>query len=319
MEVFQCLCHLKDAVAKEDFAVMLQLLCSPRYAAPLSQVAQQLKPILRQPACAPLEPEIDSLLQRAEADPDYDAKLSRVADTFNLLYRVYHQLPRAEFAGFVDCFMFDNASASHETIMQRLDHFKRQLTPAQQATLESIMNEQAQSGDEQGLEMLGMDDDLDEDDFSDGMETADEPPRLRLAVNPAAIVDPYRPKPTPSAAVFSPDMQAWITEAHRVMNNDDTLCQPFTQILESDQLNGLPFTDSLIHIFQWVQTTNPSLWDALSPILEQMHGLQDTNTEQFSSYEEFVQRTFLDTDGQTYLDGEIAQAQMHNMLNNMSM
>ncbi|KAI8068518.1 hypothetical protein BC940DRAFT_36421 [Gongronella butleri] len=327
MDVFHCLSHIKETTTQEDFAVVLRVLSAPRYMVSLGQVAQQLKPILSQPGCAALQPEVDALLAQAGRDSVYDSKVTRVADTFSLLRLVWQQLPRAEFAAFVDCFVFDDPEVAHDVIVQRLETFKQRLAPPFREKLQAILDQQAhgQLDDDNGLEMLDMDDDLLDDDMDDLDNHGTRPqPGLRIheQINnpyaPSASLDATRASASGTSAL-APEMRALIDQACQLMHNETALCQPFTQIIESDQLNGLPFSDTLIHIYQWVQTTRPSLWDPLSPILEQMHSLQDTSSDQFTSYEEFVQRTFLDGEGQAYLDGEIAQAQMNDMLNHMSM
>lgn len=45
----------------------------------------------------------------------------------------------------------------------------------------------------------------------------------------------------------------------------------------------------------------------------------DIDTQQYSSYEEYVQKNFLDDGGQQYLDSEVEQAQVEHMLGSMNM
>ncbi|KAI8093542.1 uncharacterized protein BX664DRAFT_329942 [Halteromyces radiatus] len=298
MEVLNFLSRVKDTFTTQEFASLLQQLSTERFSVPISQVSIPLRAAFRSPSRIHLKPEFDSMINKALTDPVYESMVTRVAEQFHLLCMVQAQFPRSEFAHFVDCFQFDQPNTTDDQIRQRLDQLRQRISPRLRERLDRILNRPWVDQVDTMMENDGMDDDM---------------------VEPPVPTTPVlHPQPSPS----SEEEAAWnalLQQAYNALTNDPHLCQQLDDILNMDKLNDNPFSTTITNIYEWIQNTNPALWEPLSTVLEQMQTVQEAESSQYESYEDFVQRNFLDGGGQEYLDGEIEQARVQHLFSNLSM
>ncbi|ORZ24057.1 hypothetical protein BCR42DRAFT_402152 [Absidia repens] len=214
-------------------------------------------------------------------DPGYAMQVSRVFQQFDLLQQAQQFLPPTNFARFVECFEFARLDITYATVMGHLLQLKQQqLTPQLGEKLEHLLDQH----------------------FGGYLDTNK---RLQTSY--------------PTEQQFAPGMELLMQQAFIALQHDPAMCQQFISILDYDQMNGIPFADSIMNVYQWIQEKDPSLWYPLASVLEQMQTLQESESNQYESYEDFVQKNFLDDDGQEYLDGEIEQARVQHLFSNMSM
>ncbi|KAI9323708.1 hypothetical protein BX666DRAFT_2022431 [Dichotomocladium elegans] len=104
----------------------------------------------------------------------------------------------------------------------------------------------------------------------------------------------------------------FLGQIHYILN-DQALFEQFEQIFFTDHLT---WADRLVLIYQLIQTHKPEVWDRVSLALDQVESSQDTQT--YNSYEEYVQKNFLDNGGQKYLDDEAEQAHVEHLMGSMN-
>ncbi|CAO3594052.1 unnamed protein product [Absidia cylindrospora] len=218
-------------------------------------------------------------------DPGYAMQVSRVFRQFDLLQQAQQLLPPADFVRFIDCFEFTRLDITFSTVMDNLLQLKQQLqlTPQLGGQLDNLLDHH-----------LG-----------------------HLDTNHKGMEELQTSYPTEQQ--FAPGMDILMQQAYTVLHHDPAMCQQFISILDFDQMHGVPFADSIMNIYQWIQDKNLALWYPLATVLEQMQTLQESESNQYESYEDFVQKNFLDDDGQEYLDGEIEQARVQHLFSNLSM
>ncbi|KAG2221558.1 hypothetical protein INT45_002572 [Circinella minor] len=107
-----------------------------------------------------------------------------------------------------------------------------------------------------------------------------------------------------------------LLQIRRILD-DDVLFMQFNEIMDTDTIAGVAWNETLLKLFQLVQSRKPEVWDSISSILDQAQSAHDTT--QYSSYEEYVQKNFLDDGGQQYLDSEADRARVESMLGSLSM
>ncbi|KAI7848623.1 hypothetical protein BDC45DRAFT_522674 [Circinella umbellata] len=107
-----------------------------------------------------------------------------------------------------------------------------------------------------------------------------------------------------------------LLQIRRVLD-DDVLFMEFNEIMDTDTLAGVAWNETLLKLFQLVQSRKPEVWDSISSILDQAQSAHDTT--EYSSYEEYVQKNFLDDGGQQYLDSEVDRARVESMFGSLSM
>ncbi|CAO3694813.1 unnamed protein product [Rhizopus stolonifer] len=86
----------------------------------------------------------------------------------------------------------------------------------------------------------------------------------------------------------------------------------FEQVMATIQLNtflSLPWIQDVYEM-----TRHLNIWDQLAPILQ-----SQTDSTEYVSYEDYVQKNFLDDGGKEYLDGEIDRSQVEHMFENLKM
>lgn len=124
-----------------------------------------------------------------------------------------------------------------------------------------------------------------------------------------------------------------MAQVHHILN-DQAIFDQFERVLLDDRV---PWADRLTDVYQLIKTHKPEVWDQISLVLDRIEadlGKMEYNnnrhffysksnicidTQQYSSYEEYVQKNFLDDGGQQYLDSEVEQAQVEHMLGSMNM
>ncbi|CDH52059.1 predicted protein [Lichtheimia corymbifera JMRC:FSU:9682] len=105
----------------------------------------------------------------------------------------------------------------------------------------------------------------------------------------------------------------YMAQVHHILN-DQAIFDQFERVLLDDRV---PWADRLTDVYQLIKTHKPEVWDQISLVLDRIEA--DLDTQQYSSYEEYVQKNFLDDGGQQYLDSEVEQAQVEHMLGSMNM
>ncbi|KAI7877455.1 hypothetical protein K492DRAFT_239148 [Lichtheimia hyalospora FSU 10163] len=105
----------------------------------------------------------------------------------------------------------------------------------------------------------------------------------------------------------------YMAQIHHILN-DQAIFDRFERVLLDDRV---PWADRLTDVYQLIKTHKPEVWDQISLVLDRIEA--DLDTRQYNSYEEYVQKNFLDDGGQQYLDSEVEQAQVEHMLGSMNM
>ncbi|SAM09473.1 hypothetical protein [Absidia glauca] len=298
METFILLNEVNSRWTSTDFRRLVTLLGNKSIFNDPS-LLQQLETYFRQQdeldsSLPPLYPVMEHILEKARQDVKYESTVAGVANHFGLLQQVQSNLLLPfGFNMFVkECFEADDGLVSHDTIMAKIKEVRRLMEAPQRRALDDILQQQQQQQQYLQPEDQG---DMEEEGSQHG-------------ISPSI----------PTQQQFEPGMEVLMQQAYDVLHKDPALCQQFTAILDSGQMNGIPFIDIILNIYQWVLSVDPMLWDPLATVLEQMQTLQDSSSNEYESYEDFVQRNFLDGDGQEYLDGEIEQARLQHLFDNFS-
>ncbi|CAO3615879.1 unnamed protein product [Mucor fragilis] len=97
--------------------------------------------------------------------------------------------------------------------------------------------------------------------------------------------------------------------------NDPGVFDQLMAIIQTNTARGVIWSQTIQEIYELVATRG--IWEQLAPLLQQVQVKADTN--QYESYEDYVQKNFLDNGGQQYLDDEINRAQVEHMLGNLTM
>ncbi|KAF1802967.1 hypothetical protein V8B55DRAFT_1447083 [Mucor lusitanicus] len=97
--------------------------------------------------------------------------------------------------------------------------------------------------------------------------------------------------------------------------NDPGVFDQLMAIIQTNTARGVIWSQTIQEIYELVAAMG--IWEQLAPLLQQVQVRADTN--QYESYEDYVQKNFLDNGGQQYLDDEINRAQVEHMLGNLTM
>ncbi|KAI8887529.1 hypothetical protein K501DRAFT_212077 [Backusella circina FSU 941] len=97
--------------------------------------------------------------------------------------------------------------------------------------------------------------------------------------------------------------------------NDRVLFDQFMAIIQANSTNQTEWQQTLFEI-QALLSTQPGIFEKIAPLLQQM---KHEDSKEYSSYEDYVQKNFLDNGGKEYLDSEIDRAQVEHMFGNLSM
>ncbi|KAI8996895.1 hypothetical protein BDB01DRAFT_830537 [Pilobolus umbonatus] len=94
---------------------------------------------------------------------------------------------------------------------------------------------------------------------------------------------------------------------------DQSVFDQFMAILQYNSTQQVGWANTMEELYMLLQPLNK--WDAIAPLLDAIQ----PDPQEYASYEEYVQKNFLDDGGKEYLDGEIDRAQLEHMLGNLSM
>ncbi|KAI9344730.1 hypothetical protein BD770DRAFT_414150 [Pilaira anomala] len=94
---------------------------------------------------------------------------------------------------------------------------------------------------------------------------------------------------------------------------DPKLFDQLMAIIQANTARNVVWAQTIQEIHALV--SGRGVWEQLAPILQVHH----INEEEYESYEDYVQKNFLDNGGQQYLDDEINRAQVEHMLGNLKM
>ncbi|OBZ84011.1 hypothetical protein A0J61_07937 [Choanephora cucurbitarum] len=97
--------------------------------------------------------------------------------------------------------------------------------------------------------------------------------------------------------------------------NDSQLFNQLMAIIQTNTQNQVIWSQTIQEVYELVY--NKGIWNQLAPLLQQVY-IRSDNT-QYTSYEDYVQKNFLDDGGQQYLDEEIDRAQVEHMFGNLTM
>ncbi|KAI9487325.1 MAG: hypothetical protein EXX96DRAFT_497852 [Benjaminiella poitrasii] len=97
--------------------------------------------------------------------------------------------------------------------------------------------------------------------------------------------------------------------------NDADMFDHLMAIIQTNTTKRVPWAQTIQEIYELVLPKG--VWEQLAPLLQQVYINMDT--EEYSSYEDYVQKNFLDDGGQEYLDEEIDRAQVEHMLSKLTM
>ncbi|CEP17274.1 hypothetical protein [Parasitella parasitica] len=99
------------------------------------------------------------------------------------------------------------------------------------------------------------------------------------------------------------------------ITKDPDLFDHLMAIIQTNIAKGVAWSKTIEEIYELVATKN--IWEQLAPLLHQVY--MKPETTQYKSYEDYVQKNFLDDGGQEYLDAEIDRAQVEHMFENLKM
>ncbi|KAF7727851.1 hypothetical protein EC973_006964 [Apophysomyces ossiformis] len=256
LQVYYFLHSVWQTFDSSEFTEFMNLLTMPRYQLPVQAMAEQLLQVFL-PRGRHLESTLQSLLQVAIRNPQYDAFMVRVADSFYLIHRVESTLENDQMLeNFVRSLSLDDSSATHEQVLEQLSRFRSTLNNETKTRLDAILSSERSQDDEQNTAM---------------------------------------------------------DEIELLLSDDPILLEKIHGFL----LDGIPWSQLTPLIHDLVQARKPEIWSRLSPLLQLMQTSQET--EDYASYEDYVQRNFLDDGGQQYLDSEADRACVEHMLENLSM
>ncbi|GAN11052.1 hypothetical protein MAM1_0458d10605 [Mucor ambiguus] len=105
-----------------------------------------------------------------------------------------------------------------------------------------------------------------------------------------------------------------LDKVYQIINDPDVFDQ-LMAIIQTNTARGVIWSQTIQEIYELVATMG--IWEQLAPLLQQVQVKADPN--QYESYEDYVQKNFLDNGGQQYLDDEINRAQVEHMLGNLTM
>ncbi|KAG0778352.1 hypothetical protein G6F16_001420 [Rhizopus arrhizus] len=104
---------------------------------------------------------------------------------------------------------------------------------------------------------------------------------------------------------------------YHVIGNQD-LFEQVMAVIQNNTHHSLPWTQTIQDIYELVyHRKEGDIWDQLAPILQQVQ-IQEDSAE-YESYEDYVQKNFLDDGGQQYLENEINRNQVELMFQNLKM
>ncbi|CAO3645371.1 unnamed protein product [Cunninghamella blakesleeana] len=335
MEVFQFLYRVKDTLSIDDFASLLNILSSDKFSTHMIQINKQFKPIFKDTTRQHFLPEFNSMMEKATMDPKYESTISRVADVFTLLKQVHSQFPRSEFSRFINCYEFDHMDVTHEKIINNLELFKKRLPPILKERLNLILSQQQQQlldddiyhqqhmdgffFNNDGASMLendGMIEDNNNNNNNNNMDIYQENQSSSLSqLQQRQIISQQQQDQN---LLHQPIMVTLFQQVYNIFQNDSLLCRQFFEIIHTNYIHNVDFSESILHTYRWIQTVNPSLWSSLSPVLEQMILYVDSTTETYDSYEDFIEKNFMNQDDQLYLNNEIEQARVQHIFSKLT-
>ncbi|KAI8146551.1 hypothetical protein BJV82DRAFT_598928 [Fennellomyces sp. T-0311] len=266
IHLYNYLCAVRSTfTCVDDYQQQFEnLLKLPRYSPELfTSVVTQLESVMTAtPERQALWPELQHILASARQDPQYDSLLVRVTESFFFIRHVESVLENdSQLEAFVRSLLLDSSDAQHGEVMRSIASFLKTLDHTTRVGVESVLQQQRQSTEQDSTDML----------------------LLRI----------------------------------RRILDDEVLFAAFSEIVDTDMVAGIQWSDTLLKIYELIRARKPEVWDSISSVLDQAQSSHDTT--QYRSYEEYVQRNFLDDGGQQYLDGEADRARVEHMMDNLSM
>ncbi|KAG0169857.1 hypothetical protein DFQ28_011336 [Apophysomyces sp. BC1034] len=104
-----------------------------------------------------------------------------------------------------------------------------------------------------------------------------------------------------------------LDQVHSLLRDDTALFEQVRRLI----LAEMSWPQRFQQIYDQVQARKPESWSRLNTLLQQLQNSQDV--DEYMSYEDYVQKNFLDDGGQQYLDCEADRACVEHMLGNLSM
>ncbi|KAI8639541.1 hypothetical protein BD408DRAFT_484774 [Parasitella parasitica] len=97
--------------------------------------------------------------------------------------------------------------------------------------------------------------------------------------------------------------------------DDPDLFDHLMAIIQTNTARGVVWSQTIQEIYELVAAKG--IWEQLASLLQQVH--VKSEAAKYDSYEDYVQKNFLDDGGHEYLDAEIDRAQVEHMLGNLKM
>ncbi|KAI8384039.1 hypothetical protein BD560DRAFT_452714 [Blakeslea trispora] len=124
-------------------------------------------------------------------------------------------------------------------------------------------------------------------------------------------------------AILKEDSHGYYTESYdgfldldkvyRIVN-DPQLFDQLMAIVQTNTSRGVIWSQTIQEVYELVYGRD--IWDQLAPLLQQVYVKSDN--AQYTSYEDYVKKNFLDDGGQQFLDEEIDRAQVEHMFGNLT-
>ncbi|KAI8972036.1 hypothetical protein BDF20DRAFT_907501 [Mycotypha africana] len=246
---------------------------------PVSVLADRWRPIFQTEMPSLLD-QFEQLLASAAQSPAYDSLLMSVSDHYPLVYRVSCFLENdLQLELFVRCLCLDLSTPVHHEEIKE--------------TIIQFLTELPSDIREYVEEILIEDD------------------HHYLSRNDTVTMMMNRRK-TADASSFDGFLD--MDKVYEVIDDEYTF-DMFMAILQSNMSDGAPWSQTCQEIYQLV--AEKGIWERLAPLLQQVYIKSDT--QDYASYEDYVQQNFLDDGGQQYLDDEIKRAQVEHMMSKLTM
>lgn len=289
LQIYQFLSTLHQSCPnKETFDAILLSLQTPRFT-PVTTITERWTPTF-QTYIPNLLVDFQQLMASAARSPEYDALVIKVSEHYPLIYRVSCFLENdLELELFVRCLCLDSTTpVNKEEVKQTLMQFFRELPQDAREYVQEIVIE-----DHHGY----------------------------LSREDCMADDPLQPA----------DGFLDLDKVYQIVNDPGVFDQ-LMAIIQTNTARGVIWSQTIQEIYELVATKG--IWDQLAPLLQQVQvkagklsrdnrsvwkANECLDTNQYESYEDYVQKNFLDNGGQQYLDDEINRAQVEHMLGNLTM
>ncbi|KAG9290427.1 hypothetical protein G9A89_007158 [Geosiphon pyriformis] len=145
-ELYNFFWAVREALPDEsDYREITAMILMPREDMPGTKVLQNVLPYFRRSDNPSLFTTFQVIMRHAEQSPKFESVFSRVCESLDILTKIEHALGnnRRLFEGYLKALQLDNASASHQQVMNSLEKFLNdQCNPQTQLRVRKVFAEE---------------------------------------------------------------------------------------------------------------------------------------------------------------------------------